>query len=161
VERSQSTFTTDITPLILAAHMNNYEIIKILLDRGASLPSPHDVRLAPSACNPWDRQPVRSSCLVSCMPAAKKLLEWLLYATGVSLVRSRLQLSITAGALIAKCKKHSSTQKISSMRKFYLKQFMMGSYVVFALTINVHQYFCVFNILQRDKPINLACILCV
>jgi hypothetical protein len=45
VNRAQSTFTPDITPLILAAHMNNYEIIKILLDRGATLPMPHDARL--------------------------------------------------------------------------------------------------------------------
>lgn len=44
VDRSSSTFTPDITPLVLAAHKNNYEIIKILLDRGASLPMPHDVR---------------------------------------------------------------------------------------------------------------------
>ena len=39
-----ATFTSDITPLILAAHRDNYEIIKILLDRGATLPMPHDVR---------------------------------------------------------------------------------------------------------------------
>lgn len=45
VDRSSSAFTQDITPLILAAHKNNYEILKILLDRGASLPMPHDVRL--------------------------------------------------------------------------------------------------------------------
>ena len=37
-------FTPDITPLVLAAHRDNYEIIKILLDRGATLPMPHDVR---------------------------------------------------------------------------------------------------------------------
>ena len=37
-------FTSDITPLTLAAHRNNYEIIKILLDRGATLPTPHDAR---------------------------------------------------------------------------------------------------------------------
>jgi ankyrin repeat protein len=40
-----ATFTPDISPLILAAHRDNYEIIKILLDRGATLPMPHDVRL--------------------------------------------------------------------------------------------------------------------
>lgn len=39
-----ATFTPDITPLILAAHHNNYEILKILLDRGATLPMPHDIR---------------------------------------------------------------------------------------------------------------------
>lgn len=37
-------FTPDITPLILAAHRDNYEIIKILLDKGARLPIPHDNR---------------------------------------------------------------------------------------------------------------------
>lgn len=37
-------FTSDITPLILAAHRNNYEILKILLDRGATVPQPHDIR---------------------------------------------------------------------------------------------------------------------
>lgn len=44
VDRSSSNFTPDITPLILAAHKNNYEILKILLDRGATLPTPHDAR---------------------------------------------------------------------------------------------------------------------
>lgn len=39
-----SMFTPDITPLILAAHKNNYEILKILLDRGATVPTPHDIR---------------------------------------------------------------------------------------------------------------------
>ena len=37
-------FTPDISPLILAAHTDNYEIIKILLDRGAVLPCPHHQR---------------------------------------------------------------------------------------------------------------------
>lgn len=40
-----SMFTPDITPLVLAAHKNNYEILKILLDRGATVPTPHDIRL--------------------------------------------------------------------------------------------------------------------
>lgn len=44
MDHSASSFTNDITPLILAAHKNNYEILKILLDRGATLPMPHDVR---------------------------------------------------------------------------------------------------------------------
>lgn len=41
---TSSNFTPDITPLILAAHKNNYEILKLLLDRGATLPTPHDAR---------------------------------------------------------------------------------------------------------------------
>lgn len=44
VDRTTSSFTPDITPLILAAHRNNYEILKILLDRGATIPVPHDVQ---------------------------------------------------------------------------------------------------------------------
>ncbi|KAH8312850.1 hypothetical protein KR044_013213, partial [Drosophila immigrans] len=50
VDRSKSTFTIDITPLILAAHRNNYEILKILLDRGATLPMPHDVKCGCDEC---------------------------------------------------------------------------------------------------------------
>ncbi|KAH8383307.1 hypothetical protein KR009_007970 [Drosophila setifemur] len=50
VDRSKSTFTVDITPLILAAHRNNYEILKILLDRGATLPMPHDVKCGCDEC---------------------------------------------------------------------------------------------------------------
>ncbi|CAL8109852.1 unnamed protein product [Orchesella dallaii] len=49
-DRDTATFTPDITPLILAAHKNNYEIIKILLDRGASLPLPHDVKCGCDVC---------------------------------------------------------------------------------------------------------------
>lgn len=45
VDTNIGMFTPDITPLILAAHRNNYEIIKILLDRGATLPLPHDIKL--------------------------------------------------------------------------------------------------------------------
>lgn len=50
VDSSASTFTPDITPLILAAHRNNYEILKLLLDRGATLPIPHDARCGCDGC---------------------------------------------------------------------------------------------------------------
>ncbi|XP_072315568.1 short transient receptor potential channel 4-like [Eucyclogobius newberryi] len=43
-DKQFSDFTPDITPIILAAHTNNYEIIKLLLARGVSIPQPHDVR---------------------------------------------------------------------------------------------------------------------
>jgi transient-receptor-potential calcium channel protein len=47
----RETFTTDVTPLILAAHKNNYEIIKLILDRGISpIPSPHDARCGCKSC---------------------------------------------------------------------------------------------------------------
>ncbi|XP_064607916.1 transient receptor potential-gamma protein-like [Liolophura sinensis] len=45
-----SSFTPDITPIILAAHRDNYEIIKILLDRGYRIPKPHDVRCSCKLC---------------------------------------------------------------------------------------------------------------
>uniref|UniRef100_UPI00398E8852 short transient receptor potential channel 5-like isoform X3 n=1 Tax=Pristiophorus japonicus TaxID=55135 RepID=UPI00398E8852 len=39
-----SEFTPDITPIMLAAHTNNYEIIKLLVHGGVSIPRPHQVR---------------------------------------------------------------------------------------------------------------------
>ncbi|KAL4713494.1 hypothetical protein ACJJTC_010479 [Scirpophaga incertulas] len=50
VDSAAATFTPDITPLILAAHRNHYEILKILLDRGATLPVPHDVKCGCDEC---------------------------------------------------------------------------------------------------------------
>lgn len=44
VDINTAMFTADITPLILAAHRNNYEILKVLLDRGATVPMPHDIK---------------------------------------------------------------------------------------------------------------------
>ncbi|XP_070761558.1 short transient receptor potential channel 4b [Enoplosus armatus] len=44
LDRQFSDFTPDITPIILAAHTNNYEIIKLLVQRGVSIPQPHAVR---------------------------------------------------------------------------------------------------------------------
>ena len=45
-----SSFTQDITPIILAAHRDCYEIIKILLDRGDRIAKPHDVRCHCTEC---------------------------------------------------------------------------------------------------------------
>lgn len=50
MEESVANFTADITPLILAAHRNNYEILKMLLDRGATIPIPHDVKCSCEDC---------------------------------------------------------------------------------------------------------------
>uniref|UniRef100_A0A3B3X3X0 Transient receptor ion channel domain-containing protein n=1 Tax=Poecilia mexicana TaxID=48701 RepID=A0A3B3X3X0_9TELE len=49
LDKQFSDFTPDITPIILAAQTNNYEIIKLLLQRGVSIPQPHAVR-----CNCMD-----------------------------------------------------------------------------------------------------------
>ncbi|VDP58564.1 unnamed protein product [Schistosoma mattheei] len=38
----RSQFSSDISPLMLAAHINNHEIIQLLLDRGLKLEMPHD-----------------------------------------------------------------------------------------------------------------------
>ena len=45
-----ASYTPDITPLTLAAHYNSYEILKILLDRGATLPTPHDLKCSCDSC---------------------------------------------------------------------------------------------------------------
>ncbi|KAM9729468.1 short transient receptor potential channel 4a [Menidia menidia] len=44
LDKQYSDFTPDITPIILAAHTNNYEIIKLLVQKGVSMPQPHEVR---------------------------------------------------------------------------------------------------------------------
>ncbi|XP_072231127.1 short transient receptor potential channel 4-like [Leuresthes tenuis] len=44
LDKQYSDFTPDITPIILAAHTNNYEIIKLLVQKGVSVPQPHEVR---------------------------------------------------------------------------------------------------------------------
>ncbi|KAJ8922843.1 hypothetical protein NQ315_007878 [Exocentrus adspersus] len=50
VDINTGMFTPDLTPLILAAHRNNYEILKILLDRGATVPMPHDIKCGCDEC---------------------------------------------------------------------------------------------------------------
>lgn len=50
--RENSSFSADMTPLILAAHRNNFEIIKILLDRRVSpIPNPHCPRCDCQECS--------------------------------------------------------------------------------------------------------------
>ncbi|XP_033631694.1 short transient receptor potential channel 4-like [Asterias rubens] len=49
-EQNETDFTPDISPVILAAHRNNYEILKILLERGASIPKPHNVKCGCDDC---------------------------------------------------------------------------------------------------------------
>lgn len=46
-----SIFTPDITPLILAAHRDNYAIIKTLIDYGNKIAKPHELRCVCRACD--------------------------------------------------------------------------------------------------------------
>ncbi|KAH8324719.1 hypothetical protein KR074_010266 [Drosophila pseudoananassae] len=50
VDINTAMFAPDITPLMLAAHKNNFEILRILLDRGAAVPVPHDIRCGCEEC---------------------------------------------------------------------------------------------------------------
>ncbi|CAF0894620.1 unnamed protein product [Rotaria sordida] len=49
-------YTPDITPVILAAHRDNYEIVKILLERGEKVTEPHDVRCNCANCNVYNKE---------------------------------------------------------------------------------------------------------
>ncbi|KAG7321099.1 hypothetical protein KOW79_015514 [Hemibagrus wyckioides] len=46
-----SRFSHDITPIILASHCHEYEIVHILLGRGASIEQPHDYFCTCDTCN--------------------------------------------------------------------------------------------------------------
>ena len=66
VDSVSASYTPDVTPLILAAHKNNYEILKILLDRGAKVPQPHNLRCRQEQFNQAraDRSSTRSMCTI-------------------------------------------------------------------------------------------------
>ncbi|KIH57449.1 transient receptor ion channel II [Ancylostoma duodenale] len=46
-----SAFTPDMTPIILAAHKDNYECIKLFLDKKGTVPHPHDVHCSCHDCD--------------------------------------------------------------------------------------------------------------
>ncbi|XP_023159908.2 transient-receptor-potential-like protein isoform X1 [Drosophila hydei] len=50
VDINTAMFAPDVTPLMLAAHKNNFEILRMLLDRGAAVPVPHDIRCGCEEC---------------------------------------------------------------------------------------------------------------
>ncbi|XP_077983684.1 short transient receptor potential channel 4-like [Glandiceps talaboti] len=49
-DQNETDFTPDITPVMLAAHKNNYEILRMLIERGASIPEPHAVKCGCNDC---------------------------------------------------------------------------------------------------------------
>ncbi|CAF3674644.1 unnamed protein product [Adineta steineri] len=49
-------YTPDITPVVLAAHRDNYEIVKILLERGEKVTEPHDVRCDCEKCLVYNKE---------------------------------------------------------------------------------------------------------
>ena len=88
VDSVSASYTPDVTPLILAAHKNNYEILKILLDRGAKVPQPHNLR-----CR--QEQKVNSSTSICCTIIFSTCTR---DACGISLTKFY---SVGAGALVS------------------------------------------------------------
>ncbi|XP_023230521.1 transient-receptor-potential-like protein [Centruroides sculpturatus] len=50
VDKDIAMFSPEISPLMLAAHKDNYEILKLLLDRNATMPMPHEVKCKCNEC---------------------------------------------------------------------------------------------------------------
>ncbi|VEL29576.1 unnamed protein product [Protopolystoma xenopodis] len=50
-----ASFPPDLTPIIMAAHRDNYEILRLLLERGDRILPPHDVRCACLDCGEAQR----------------------------------------------------------------------------------------------------------
>ncbi|XP_057320234.1 transient-receptor-potential-like protein isoform X1 [Microplitis mediator] len=50
IDPATARYPPEMTPLVVAAQRNNYEILKLLLDRGATLPMPHDIRCGCDDC---------------------------------------------------------------------------------------------------------------
>lgn len=50
IDPATARYPPEMTPLVVAALRNNYEILKLLLDRGATLPMPHDIRCGCDDC---------------------------------------------------------------------------------------------------------------
>ncbi|OTF80222.1 transient receptor potential-gamma protein-like protein [Euroglyphus maynei] len=75
----RETFTNDITPLILAAHRNNYEIVKIILDRNISpIPIPHGSRCGCKEC--------RMACKEDCLQHSRSRINALKALSSPSLI---------------------------------------------------------------------------
>ncbi|ESP02070.1 hypothetical protein LOTGIDRAFT_111513 [Lottia gigantea] len=50
IQVPSTSFSADITPIILAGHRDNYEIIKLLLSLGCRITKPHDIRCNCKQC---------------------------------------------------------------------------------------------------------------
>lgn len=49
-ETATSEYSSDISPIILAAHLNRFEILQMLLHKGATIERPHKHSCKPTNC---------------------------------------------------------------------------------------------------------------